>query len=119
MKVKDVIVYDDSLKAEVEHSVGRFYRWIILKEFGIKLQRPSNNEHVTIIDAHLTDKKFENRPISLRFLPSYYTNGNAIWLTVESKSIDYLRKYYKDFGRIKEFTPHFCIGYKENNYVIC
>ena len=101
------------------HDLGRMYRWLFLRDFGTKLQRPSNQEHVTLVSP------WDKRPITdFQYLNGQemkveikneviWTNGNAIWLDVVSEDIDSFRA---SIGLGKpSIELHYCIGYRGHN----
>lgn len=100
------------------HEIGRYYRFLFLKTFGLKLQRPSNGEHITIISPfdEINLKPFSwftGRVISGKIITQeIYWNGNAIWLNVESGDIDNLRQEI-GLGR-PQIDLHYCLGYLDN-----
>lgn len=105
---------------EVDHEIGRYYRKLFLRTFGIKLERPSNSEHISIISPFdSTDYTnillpYMGELIEFDLLPTLYTNGNAFWLNVLSGRLEHLR--YIVSG-IFEQDLHFCIGYLNNGIV--
>lgn len=107
---------------ELDHQIGRYYRSLFKLTYGIKLQRPSNDEHITIVvpedNCPLIDHQNLNG-MTLSFLLSLknlFTNGNAIWLDVESKEIENLRLSLA-LSPTMIRPCHFCIGYRKQNVV--
>lgn len=105
---------------KIDHSVGQYYRSLFKLEFGLRLQRPSNDEHITVISPHdevdLTEHSgYNNLEMKVLRSSGLYWNGNAVWFEVESSDID---KFRKRLGLDKQFiAPHFCIGYFENGAI--
>ena len=108
--------------AEIDHELGRYLRRLFLRTFGIKLQRPSNKEHITIISEYekLYDKlpleKYHKKQVNFKLVLQAYTNGNAFWCPVLSMEIGEIREstglcYEPEYGF------HFCIGYLNNGII--
>lgn len=102
---------------ELDHEIGKYYRSLFKKSFGIKLQRPSNDEHITIISEYdnliLENYKFLDDKVCLFELDNIlYTNQNAFWLNVLSDDLVKLRNLV-GLGN-PNFDLHFCIGYLDN-----
>lgn len=102
---------------ECEHSLGKYYRSLFKLTFGLKLQRPCNDEHITIISPEdnidLSQLHFFNdQPLNFELSHMLWTNGGALWLDVQSIEIEIFRKR---LGLISntDYGLHFCIGYKE------
>jgi len=105
----------------LELDLGRLYRRLFLRTFGIKLQRPSNGEHITLTSV------YERQSISPWKLREYdflsftlgsvlWTNGNAFWLDVLSENIIEFRT---SLGLGEPLISiHFCFGYR-NEEKIC
>lgn len=100
---------------ELDHQIGKYYRSLFKLSFGLKLQRPSNEEHITIVspeDGILLSElhHLNGTTLSSAFNNVLYSNGNALWLDVISKDIE-------DFRKSIGLSPammkpcHFCIGY--------
>lgn len=101
------------------HELGRYLRYLYQQFSGIKLQRPSNGEHITIVSPHenfdLTNWKWLNdTPIRFFIDLSPQTNGNAIWYPVQSHRINEIR-LTMGLSEYKKIPLHFCIGYKHEN----
>jgi len=102
---------------DLDKDLGRFCRLLFKMTYGIKLQAPSNGEHITIFDpedkANLKYCMFKGIKVSANLdLTKIYTNGNAIWFDVVSADIDMIRKHYC-LGE-KHLGLHYCFGYLEN-----
>lgn len=102
----------------VEHELGRYYRRLFFNTYGLKLQRPSNEEHITIIspwDNLLLSNFhcFNGMLVKFEVVHPLYWNGNAIWLGVISEQLSDFRK---SLGLSDpEIDLHFCIGYLNRN----
>jgi hypothetical protein len=97
----------------VEHELGRLYRQLFLRTYGIKLERPSNSEHITVIAPQDNFDCSVLTPIELKFslLSSLWHNGNAVWLDVVSPDIIQFRR---SLGlTLPDVGLHFCIGYTD------
>lgn len=107
-------VYNHWAFLEVEHDVGRYYRRLFLRQFGLKLERPSNEEHVTVISPEDTLdfeelRLYNGQELTFEVTTDLWWNGSAVWLPVVSNDILILRSR---FGLREQFMPqHFCIGY--------
>lgn len=99
---------------EVDHEIGRYYRKLFLGTFGVKLERPSNSEHISIIspfdyvDCQSLLFVYNQCLFAFELDTTIYTNGNAFWLNVLSERLDYLRRLVSG---VYEQDLHFCIGY--------
>lgn len=101
---------------ECDHTIGKYYRSLFLRTFGIKLERPSNDEHITIISPQdnllLSDlHAYNGLTLDFTTLSTVWTNGQAYWLDVVSDDIE---KFRLNLGlsRHTYLGLHFCIGYK-------
>lgn len=102
----------------VNHELGKYYRSLFYLEYCLKLQRPSNGEHISIIFPEdgilLSDFHYLNGSrLEFELENILYWNGNALWVNVLSDDINKFRSYFN----LKEPTIplHFCIGYLEQN----
>ncbi len=101
---------------EVEKEFGQLYRRLFIYDYGIKLQAPSNGEHITIIGDRERDKigsmwtYMSGKPMQFSVSSIPWSNGNAIWLDVCSCDIEDFRR---TLGLDNPMEPplHFCIGY--------
>lgn len=114
-----VLLYNRWGFLSVPYELGRYYRRLFLGQYGLKLQRPSNEEHITIIspwdNVDLSDRHGWNDWI-LKFevKNELFYNGNAVWLDVISEEILNFRNKEFDLGA-PEIGLHFCIGYLGEN----
>jgi len=102
---------------ECEKDLGRLYRKLFLKDYGIKLQAPSNGEHISLITEYdivprPIERINEGSPIHFSLLNEIYTNGNAFWLNVISEALIAHRELF-GLG-LPDRDLHFCIGYRFN-----
>lgn len=109
--IANLVVRDERAYLAVGHDVGRYYRSLFLLTFGLKLQRPSQSEHITVIspddEAQMNFIVGENFSFDIEL--ALYTNGSAIWLPVVSSDIDEMRAR---LGLGEPYNSlHFCIGY--------
>ena len=89
----------------IDHEVGRYYRQLFLRQFGIKLQRPWRGEHIT-----LPIRPPEGSRYVFELDNKLWTNGNAIWLDVICPELE---------GPFEDSRPiHFCIGYLNNDLAV-
>lgn len=103
---------------EVDHQVGKYYRSLFYLAFGLKLQRPSNEEHITIVspedNINLANyQSLNGNVLSFDTLPFLFHNSRAIWIDVYSQDI----KDFRDKLKLEQqYIPlHFCIGYFNEN----
>lgn len=101
---------------EIQHEIGKYYRSLFLKTFGIKLQRPSNSEHITVVSdydkTNISNYRYLDKTIiPFDTDPFLYWNGNAVWVNIHSKELDEIREIIGLGKPIYDF--HFCIGYFE------
>jgi len=103
---------------EVDYELGRYYRRLFLGTYKLKLERPSNEEHITIVspwdEVDLSDRHhFNGVQLEFEVDNTLYWNGNAVWLNVISEQINEFRK---SLGLGKPgIDLHFCIGYFNRN----
>lgn len=102
---------------QCSHELGKYLRKLRynLTNKCQKLQRPSNDEHITIISPHdnidlipYNDRNGDLIKFTVDLDPR--TNGNAVWLPVYSIGIG---KFRLSLG-LDEFPGvplHFCVGY--------
>lgn len=100
---------------ECEHSIGRYYRSLFKLTFGIKLERPSNEEHITIVspdDGLLLSNMhgFNGQKLEFELLPTLWHNESAVWLDVISTDIAIFRRRLGLLSST-DLGLHFCIGY--------
>lgn len=121
--IAKLLLTQASCTAICDYDLGRLYRTLFLKTFGIKLQRPSRGEHITIIREYsyvipLTYVNLMNRCMIQFDLTTehIYTNGNAFWFDCMSNDIDDI---YQSLCLTPVSNPHFCIGYlnESNTYM--
>lgn len=103
---------------DVDLETGRYYRYLFKREFGIKLQKPSNGDHITIacglsnVDiSYISLLKY--KIVEFDILPTVYTNTNAFWFDVRCDYAESFREIYN----IEEVPLHYCFGYKENGKI--
>lgn len=99
---------------EVEHDIGRYFRNLLLLSTGLKLQRPSKKEHITIVSPHDSplENKWrykENAHVGFKLFSSLFTNGNAFWYEV--LSCEALKVRFKLCLEKNPIPLHLCIGY--------
>jgi hypothetical protein len=104
---------------QVDYNLGKYYRRLFFNHYLIKLQRPSNEEHITIVspwDNIVVSDLHEQNGRQLKFEVDssvIWWNGNAFWLDVISEQIDEFRK---ELGLCEPgIGLHFCIGYLNQN----
>ena len=108
------------VRLDINDDLGKYLRRLFLKTFGIKLQRPSNDEHITIVcpydSMYYTTifNWYENKPIEFDIEFTVFTNGNAFWVNVFSETLANFRKIVPG---IYNQDLHFCIGYLSNGIV--
>lgn len=106
---------------DVEESLSRYLRRLFLRGHGIKLQKPSWDDHITVVSSHeksniniedyiIARELFEGRDISFTIELNLTTNGNAYWYPVISHELDHLREYI-GLKNPREIPLHFAIGY--------
>lgn len=104
---------------EVDRETGKYYRWLYQKYSGIKLQRPSNGDHITVtmnlpISEMPAIKNLDGWAVEFNTILSPKTNGNAIWYPVSCCYAEAFRELYSMY--CKDLTPlHYCIGYLGEN----
>lgn len=100
----------------IDHPIGKYYRKLLLLTHGIKLQRPSKDEHVTVTcwyDRPTINPVWwgahDGMLIDMTVDSTLWWNGNAFWLIVTSPQLDDIRaQLWLD----APYIPfHFCIGY--------
>ena len=96
----------------VAYDVGRYYRRLFLGQFGLKLERPSRGEHITVIspEDHLDSDNiavYNSSQFQFDVSLNLEWNWSAIWLPVISSDVDLFRQ---SLG-LPPKTLHFCIGY--------
>lgn len=102
---------------EVDYGLGKYLRslFYISTDRLIKLQQPSNQEHITLISPYDSYNKtllrdYNGLNVEFEIVTDLYTNGNAYWVPVFSKQADKIREAV---GLGKPGIPlHFCVGYK-------
>lgn len=110
--------YNKWVFLELDHELGRFYRSLFKLEWGIKLQRPSNGEHATIISQYdffdcSTLRSWDGIKFEFELDNDIYTNQNAFWINVFSPC---LLDWRDSLGLDKpERDLHFCFGYQKEN----
>lgn len=100
----------------ISHDIGRYYRQLFLQTFGLKLERPCKDEHVTVTSWYDRDKinpifwgVHTDKTICMTVDPTVWTNGEAVWLPIKSKQLDKIRE---ELWLDESTIPfHFCIGY--------
>jgi hypothetical protein len=102
---------------EVDKELGRLYRKLFLRDYGIKLQAPSNGEHISVITEWDSVPRpicqiYEGKIVYFSLLNQLYTNGNAVWLDIESPELLELRDLW-GLGK-PDRNLHMCIGYQYN-----
>lgn len=100
---------------EVDHQVGKYYRSLFYLTYGVKLQRPSNKEHITIVspDDNLflgNLHHFNGNELFFCTQNIPYTNSSCIWIDVVSEDIVSFRKSI-GLSPTKEIGLHLAIGY--------
>ena len=101
---------------ECEKDLGRMYRRLFLRSYGLKLEAPSNGEHITVVGYGEKDKisqawkSMEGKTLEFNLCTQLWWNYNALWLEVRSFDIEDLRTM---LGLSNPMNPplHFCIGY--------
>lgn len=100
---------------EVDHEIGRYYRSLFFLTYGVKLQRPSNKEHITIISpedyillSHL--HAFNDSFLNFSINNLLWTNGSCFWLDVISEDIEDFRQIL-GLSRKKIIPFHLAVGY--------
>ena len=97
--------------AYLDHEIGRFYRKLFLLTYGIKLQRPSNSEHITIYNPADGNRASDIKIDKLTFVIKNKLElfNEAVVLRCESVELNAIRLAY-GLDLIKP-ELHFCIGY--------
>ena len=110
---------------EVDYELGRYLRRSFLFGHGIKLQKPSWNEHITCVSTHEKEKishpelwgKHEGITINFSIqTEALYYNGNAYWYDVVSNEVDNIRLEL-GLKNPREIPLHFAIGYLTNGKI--
>jgi len=128
MRCHGTLEYRDNywIWLKVEEEFGRYLRRLFLLGNGTKLQRPSNDSHITVASSHeVTDdyrvmyeyyKLLMPNGTKLPFTVdlNLWTNGNAYWYPVKSVAIEDFREKL-GLPREREFSIHFAIGYLTQN----
>ena len=105
--------------AEVDHDLGKYLRKLFLKSQGIKLQRPSHEEHITIVSQYEEISevqrqrllRYHENVVQFELYWDIYTNGNAYWMPIVSQGIEKIRESI--LLPSQPLIPlHFCIGYE-------
>lgn len=107
----------------IDEEFTRYLRRLFLLGNGIKLQRPSQDSHITVISSHekenlILDKWKINDGIELSFNIDFtlYTNSNAYWYPVISKDLDDFRSNL-GLTNPRKFPLHLGIGYLTNEKI--
>lgn len=102
---------------DVDNSLSRYLRRLFLLGHGIKLQKPSNSDHITVVTSHEKEKintaklgYMAGDTVSFSISLDLWTNGNAYWYPVISKDIDNFRTAL-GLDNPRPIPIHFCIGY--------
>lgn len=101
---------------KVDRETGKYYRSLYKSFSGIKLQRPSHQEHVTFISPH-DDLRIPvlKGKVSIEIIHEPATNGNAVWYPVRCDYLLSVREYLQ-LGEL--YIPlHFCIGYHKEGSI--
>ena len=100
---------------DVDHDVGRYLRRLFLLTYGIKLERPSNSEHITIASSYEEKNTIlwgvhEGEVVTCIPDMTLWTNGTALWIPIKSDRMEEIRE---ELGllRVGEIPLHFCVGY--------
>lgn len=102
--------------AYLDHEIGKFYRSLFLLTYGIKLQRPSNSEHITIYNPTDGDRASDIKINKLTFVIKNELElfNEAVVLRCESVELNAIRLAYG--LNVIEPELHFCIGYVDSDY---
>lgn len=109
--------------AEVDHDLGKYLRSMFLMARGVKLERPSHKEHITIVSEYEEISEIQRQSllqhdkknIEFTLLWDVFTNGNAYWMPIDSIDIKRIRESIL-LPEQPLIPLHFCIGYVgENN----
>lgn len=102
---------------DVDDSLSRYLRRLFLFGHGIKLQKPSWDDHITVVTSHEKEKLniakigyMAGETVSFSLSLDLWTNGNAYWYPVISKDIDDFRVVL-GLENPRPIPIHFCIGY--------
>lgn len=101
-----------SLWIAVDLETGKYFRYLFRKFSGIKLQRSSHDDHITVLTDIVGDfhRAYHGFEIGFQIDMKPQTNGNAIWYPVTCPFMTRLREERKDES---SYTTdlHYCIGY--------
>lgn len=95
----------------VDEEVGRYYRRLFLRTFGVKLEKPVHGSHITVSRT----PNYLNVPFPDVFTvdispQAVYYNGEstwpAFWLNVSCEAADIIREAYGN-----PISLHYTIGY--------
>lgn len=96
------------LIAEVDNGLGMYYRWWLMKRFGLRLNPPAYGCHVTVLDGRqhvkpeLEDlwKKYDGQQIQIAYSPEVYQQWKFWCLPVMAPKLMQIRH---ELG----FNPHY------------
>lgn len=101
-----------------DYNLGKYLRRLYYNYFYKcrKLERPSNNEHITIVspwdDVSLINlHRWNNIKLNFSIHMKPNDNGNALWLPVVSEDIEEFRENVLGVQKNPGIPLHFCVGY--------
>lgn len=112
----------------INHDFYEYYQWFIQAKFGLVLNKPIREAHLTVIndklDPHIWDKleelknTFNNKQVVFSYDPSLLrTDGTYWWIKADAAVIPFIRKKF-DLNPVPYFAPHITIGVTNQKYQI-
>jgi len=103
---------------EYGEDVHQYYKWLIERRFGLKINKPLRPAHITIINDRVEDwtlyqqakNRFNGIEIRASWSNEIRTNGKHWWLKVESEDALNIR-IASGFSKVPFHSFHLSIGY--------
>ena len=104
---------------EVDYNLGKYLRNLLYLTSNktLKLQQPSNQEHITLISPYETNnynksvlENYDGLRVEFEISTELFTNGNAYWVTIISNRAEKIRESV-GLPKQSQIPLHFCIGY--------